>query len=119
MIRSAIARARRSICAMTIPATYGVPPSSRSADNLCHICGATWLGAIANSSILHTASPVNSCKYVPVADPIKISRLTLLNTSRRIRRLSLTVYVEWALGPVLPQRVGAVRDDGDRCRHRW
>ena len=38
-------------------------------------------------------------QYVPLDDPIKISRLTLRNTSRRMRHLSLTAYVEWVLGP--------------------
>ena len=38
-------------------------------------------------------------QYVPLGDPIKISRLTLLNTSRRTKRLSATAYVEWVLGP--------------------
>jgi cyclic beta-1,2-glucan synthetase len=37
-------------------------------------------------------------QYVPVADPIKISRLTLTNLSGRSRRLSVTAYVEWVLG---------------------
>ena len=37
-------------------------------------------------------------EYAPLADPIKISRLTLRNTSRRTRRLSVTAYVEWVLG---------------------
>jgi len=37
-------------------------------------------------------------EYVPLADPIKISRLKLRNTTRRTRRLSLTAYVEWVLG---------------------
>jgi cyclic beta-1,2-glucan synthetase len=37
-------------------------------------------------------------EYVALADPIKISRLTLRNASRRIRRLSVTAYVEWVLG---------------------
>ncbi|MEO8443377.1 MAG: glucoamylase family protein [Gammaproteobacteria bacterium] len=37
--------------------------------------------------------------YVPITDPIKISRLTIRNTSGRPRRLSLTAYVEWVLGP--------------------
>jgi cyclic beta-1,2-glucan synthetase len=36
--------------------------------------------------------------YVPLADSLKISRLTLHNTSGRVRRLSLTAYVEWVLG---------------------
>jgi cyclic beta-1,2-glucan synthetase len=37
--------------------------------------------------------------YVPISDPIKISRLKVHNTSGRTRRLSLTAYVEWVLGP--------------------
>ena len=38
-------------------------------------------------------------QYVPLDDPIKISRLTIRNTSARARRLSVTAYVEWVLGP--------------------
>jgi len=38
-------------------------------------------------------------QYVPLGDPIKISRLTLRNTSGRTRRLSVTAYAEWVLGP--------------------
>jgi len=38
-------------------------------------------------------------QYVPLDDPIKISRLTIRNTSGRLRRLSVTAYVEWVLGP--------------------
>ncbi|MGA3000310.1 MAG: glucoamylase family protein [Acetobacteraceae bacterium] len=38
-------------------------------------------------------------QYVPIGDPIKISRLTLMNVSGRTRRLSVTAYVEWVLGP--------------------
>ena len=37
-------------------------------------------------------------QYVPLADPIKISRLTIRNVSGRPRRLSVTAYVEWVLG---------------------
>jgi cyclic beta-1,2-glucan synthetase len=37
-------------------------------------------------------------QYVPVDDPIKISRLTITNRSGRARRLSVTAYVEWVLG---------------------
>jgi cyclic beta-1,2-glucan synthetase len=36
--------------------------------------------------------------YVPPADPIKICRLVLRNTSNRTRRLSVTAYIEWVLG---------------------
>jgi cyclic beta-1,2-glucan synthetase len=38
-------------------------------------------------------------QYVPGDDPIKISRLRIHNTSGRTRQLSVTAYVEWALGP--------------------
>ena len=37
-------------------------------------------------------------EYVPLTDPVKISRLTLRNVSGRARRLSVTAYVEWVLG---------------------
>ena len=37
-------------------------------------------------------------QFVPLDAPIKISRLTLHNTSSRTRRLSVTGYVEWVLG---------------------
>jgi cyclic beta-1,2-glucan synthetase len=36
--------------------------------------------------------------YVPMDDPIKISRLKIRNSSQRARRLSVTAYVEWVLG---------------------
>lgn len=36
--------------------------------------------------------------FVPVDDPIKISRLTLTNHSPHTRRLSVTAYLEWLLG---------------------
>ena len=38
-------------------------------------------------------------QFVPIEDPVKISRLTLRNTTQRTRRLSVTGYVEWVLGP--------------------
>jgi cyclic beta-1,2-glucan synthetase len=37
-------------------------------------------------------------EYAAPADPARISRLTLRNTSPRRRRLSVTAYVEWRLG---------------------
>lgn len=37
-------------------------------------------------------------QYVPLADPIKISRLTVRNNSNRPRRLTITSYAEWVLG---------------------
>jgi cyclic beta-1,2-glucan synthetase len=49
----------------------------------------------------HTANGIalDLLQYVPLDDPIKISRLTLRNGSGRSRRLSVTAYVEWVLGP--------------------
>ncbi|MFZ1413509.1 MAG: glucoamylase family protein [Defluviicoccus sp.] len=38
-------------------------------------------------------------QYVPLDDPVKISRLVLRNMSSRARHLSVTAYVEWVLGP--------------------
>jgi cyclic beta-1,2-glucan synthetase len=37
-------------------------------------------------------------QYVPLDDPVKISRLTIRNVSGRARLLSVTAYVEWVLG---------------------
>ncbi|WP_073108226.1 GH36-type glycosyl hydrolase domain-containing protein [Pollutimonas bauzanensis] len=37
-------------------------------------------------------------QYVPLSDPIKISRLTLRNLTQEPRRLSVTAYAEWVLG---------------------
>ena len=37
-------------------------------------------------------------QYVPIDDPIKISRIKIRNISTRTRRLSVTAYVEWVLG---------------------
>ena len=36
-------------------------------------------------------------QFVPLEDPVKISRLKITNNSRRRRNLSLTAYVEWVL----------------------
>jgi cyclic beta-1,2-glucan synthetase len=48
----------------------------------------------------HTANGITSSllQYVPLKDPIKISRLTLTNQTNRVRRLSITTYAEWVLG---------------------
>lgn len=37
-------------------------------------------------------------QFVPLSDPIKVSRLRIRNSSGRARRLSVTGYVEWVLG---------------------
>ncbi|MBJ7579500.1 glycosyl transferase [Devosia sp. MC532] len=36
--------------------------------------------------------------YVPLVDPVRISRMTLTNRSQRVRRLSITSYTEFVLG---------------------
>jgi cellobiose phosphorylase len=48
----------------------------------------------------HTAHGIETelTQFVPTCDPIKLSRLLICNRSGRVRRLSLTAYVEWALG---------------------
>ena len=40
----------------------------------------------------------NLLQFVPLGDPIKISRIVLNNTSGRARQLSVTAYAEWILG---------------------
>lgn len=52
------------------------------------------------SRFAHQASDIalDLLQYVPLNDPIKISRLTLRNNSARRRRLSVTAYTEWVLG---------------------
>ena len=37
--------------------------------------------------------------FVPAGDPVKICRLRLQNESARQRRLTVTYYAEWVLGP--------------------
>ncbi len=52
------------------------------------------------SRFSHQAHGIESqlLSYVPLADPMRISRLTLTNHSSRPRRLSVTSYAEWVLG---------------------
>ncbi|MFO1153283.1 MAG: glucoamylase family protein [Rhodospirillales bacterium] len=38
-------------------------------------------------------------QFVPREDPVKISRLVVVNRSRRPRTLTVTAFVEWVLGP--------------------
>ncbi len=64
-------------------------------------------------------------QYVPLGDPIKISRLTLRNTSRGTRTLSLSAYVEWVLGPSRSASAAFVTTEIDPetgamfARNRW
>jgi len=37
-------------------------------------------------------------QFVPIEDPVKIARLTIVNRGDKSRRLSVTHYVEWVLG---------------------
>ncbi len=37
-------------------------------------------------------------QFVPIADPLKVQRLTLTNLSSSIKRLTITGYLEWVLG---------------------
>ena len=53
-------------------------------------------------------------QYVPLGDPVKISRLTIRNASGRRRRLSVTAYVEWVLGPSRSASAPSVVTDIDR-----
>jgi cyclic beta-1,2-glucan synthetase len=47
----------------------------------------------------HTANGITSqlLQYVHLHDPVKISRLTVRNDSRRTRHISVTAYAEWVL----------------------
>lgn len=62
---------------------------------------------------------------VPTADTLKLSRLRLCNRSHRTRRLSVTGYVEWALGAngsTPAPFVLTSRDEGSGAlfaRNRW
>ncbi len=53
------------------------------------------------SSFEHTANGIAAemVQFVGQSDPVKITRLTLHNTSGRSRNLSVTAYAEWVLGP--------------------
>ncbi len=47
-------------------------------------------------------------QLVPLDAPVKISRLTLRNTGSTVRRLSVTAYAEWVLGPSRSATAGFV-----------
>ena len=44
------------------------------------------------------ASHSDLLQFVPLEDPLKISRLKIVNRSQQTRQLSITHYVEWVLG---------------------
>ncbi|MDH4350859.1 MAG: phosphorylase, partial [Gemmatimonadota bacterium] len=64
-------------------------------------------------------------QFVPPDDPIKISRLTLVNRSSRKRRLSVTAYAEWVLGVTRSQSAPFIVTEIDRetgatfARNAW
>ena len=79
------------------------------------------------SSFAHRAHGIESAlvQFVPLSDPIKVSRLTLTNHSSRVRRLSVTTYSEWVLGTqrgpngpfIMTERDG--RTGAILARNRW
>ena len=52
------------------------------------------------SRFSHTAHGIDAelTQFVPMEDPVRITRLTLRNTGTATRRLSVTAYAEWVLG---------------------
>ncbi len=52
------------------------------------------------SRFAHHAQGISAAmvQFVPLDDPVKVTRLTLTNQSPRVRRLSVTAYAEWVLG---------------------
>ncbi len=52
------------------------------------------------STFAHRAHGIESelSQFVPLADPVKVSRLKLTNHSSRPRQLTVTTYTEWVLG---------------------
>ncbi|GAA0306908.1 glucoamylase family protein [Rhodovulum strictum] len=54
-----------------------------------------------HSAFEHAAHGIEArmVQFVPLEDPVRVTRLTLRNTSARPRRLSVTAYAEWVLGP--------------------
>ena len=53
------------------------------------------------SGFEHAANGIEAemVQFVPMDDPVRITRLTLRNVSGRVRHLSVTAYAEWVLGP--------------------
>ena len=115
-IRSAIGRARCSICATTTPATLWWPTALPIRDDAAtYVARHGW----GYSRFEHAAHGIAAelLQYVPLGDPIKISRLTLHNTSRRTRHISRDGLRRMGAGSVA-RRLRAVRVDRDRSRHR-
>ena len=56
---------------------------------------------------------VDLLQFVPIRDPVKISRLVLRNRSGHARRISATAYVEWVLGPSRASSIAYVTTELD------
>ena len=88
--------AKRSICAMTTPATSGAPTALPIRDEAVTYVARHGRGY---SRFTHTAREidVDLTQFVPLGDPAKISRLKLHNRSNRTRKLTIAAYAEWVL----------------------
>jgi cyclic beta-1,2-glucan synthetase len=53
------------------------------------------------------------CLFVPPEDPVKIYRLQVRNSGRRVRRLSATFFAEWVLGAAREQAAPHVATEID------
>ncbi len=71
------------------------------------------------SIFAHTAHGISLelTQYVPVDDSVKISRLKIRNLSGRVRRLSVTAYVEWVLGTARGASAPHIVTEVDRETH--
>ncbi len=64
-------------------------------------------------------------QFVPLADPVKISRLSIVNLENRPRRLTVTAYAEWVLGASRAASARYVATEIDaltgamHARHTW
>ncbi|HET9664534.1 MAG TPA: hypothetical protein VFP00_09920 [Burkholderiales bacterium] len=67
------------------------------------------------SSFEHSAHQIRLTldQFVPLGDPVKISRLKLRNLSNVKRTLSVTAYVEWVLGVTRAQAAAYMTTDID------
>ena len=100
-IQSAIVRAKLSTCETSDTGDLWTPTALPIRDPAGTYVARHGRGY---SRFEHAAHEIASdlLQYVPVGDPIKISRLVLTNRSSRPRRLSVTAYVEWVLGRRVP-----------------
>lgn len=62
---------------------------------------------------IHDIATKLTC-YVPLKDPVKISRLKIHNKSHFLRRLSVTSFTDWVLGPSGDNSAGLVITEMDQ-----